>query len=179
MTETAKVLPIETPQIDLSLLQQQIDCKWRVQKFNKGKKPFAILVPYIDSRDAQKILDSVVGVANWQSRHKDVNGKVYCEVGLFINGNWIWKSDVGAESAVEKSKGEASDSFKRACVQWGVGRFLYDMNPVKVQAIESNGKFYPYMKAKNKAVYDGGTLTKMVNYYINNGNLNEENWIVQ
>ncbi|NOW12590.1 hypothetical protein B0H35_000004 [Clostridium acetobutylicum] len=38
---------------------------------------------------------------------------------------WISKQDVGTESNTEKEKGQASDSFKRACFNFGIGRELY------------------------------------------------------
>jgi hypothetical protein len=38
---------------------------------------------------------------------------------------WVFKSDCGTESNTEAQKGEASDSFKRACFNWGIGRELY------------------------------------------------------
>lgn len=87
---------------------------------------------YKDARCDQDILDETVGPENWQRRHAENKGNLFCEVGINTNynrpdtpPNWVWKQDCGAESNTEKEKGEASDSFKRACVNWGIGRELY------------------------------------------------------
>lgn len=84
------------------------------------------LLLYKDARCDMNILDETVGKENWQRTHKEVKGNLYCSVGiLFSNQGWVWKEDCGVESNTEKEKGEASDSFKRACVNWGIGRELY------------------------------------------------------
>ena len=74
------------------------------------------------------ILDETVGAGNWQRDHKEIKGNLYCGVGIWDKekSQWVWKWDCGTESTTEKEKGEASDSFKRACVNaTGVGRELY------------------------------------------------------
>lgn len=92
----------------------------------------AQLLLYKDARCDMRILDETVGSENWQREHYECKGNLFCRVGInaqFENPaaaqEWIWKSDCGAESNTEKEKGEASDSFKRACVNWGIGRELY------------------------------------------------------
>lgn len=150
--------------MELEKLKEEIPCKWRVQRINKHNKT-CVLVPYIDSRDAQEKFDEVCGMGHWQSKHHEVKGNVYCEIGVQVSdGNWIWKSDVGSESQIEKEKGEASDSFKRAAVMWGVGRFLYKKPMRTIQATEVNGKWYPYSPEKQSAIYDNDTLSKYVQW---------------
>ena len=83
------------------------------------------LLLYKDARCDMNILDETVGADNWQRRHYDCKGNLFCSVGILNEKEWIWKDDCGAESFTEKEKGEASDSFKRACVNWGIGRELY------------------------------------------------------
>ena len=113
------------------------------------------LLLYKDSRTDMNMLDEIVGAEYWQRDHKEVKGNVYCGVSIrcevepaLINKielnveegksqmyedeiiipavyEWITKWDAGAESYTEKVKGEASDSFKRACFNWGIGRELY------------------------------------------------------
>lgn len=85
------------------------------------------LLLYKDARADMKILDEAVGSANWQRRHSVVNGNLFCTVSIWDSEKqqWISKEDVGVESYTEKEKGQASDSFKRACVNWGIGRELY------------------------------------------------------
>lgn len=84
------------------------------------------LLLYKDARVDQNILDETVGPENWQRDHKEVKDNMYCGVGVrSANNDWVWKWDAGTESNTEAIKGEASDSFKRACVNWGIGRELY------------------------------------------------------
>lgn len=153
--------------IDLQKLSEPIEnVRWRVQSFKDTQKGlFAICVPYVDARDVQDRLDEVCGVANWQDRYKEVKGNLFCEIGILINGEWRWKSDVGTESNIEKEKGEASDSFKRASVMWGVGRELYKMKPQFIPAVNVKGKKYPAYNdgGQNKPIYDNVVLSKYVN----------------
>lgn len=81
------------------------------------------LLLYKDARVDMQILDET-GLL-WQRRHYECKGNLFCSVGIKIDNEWIWKDDCGAESRTEKEKGESSDSFKRACVNWGIGRELY------------------------------------------------------
>lgn len=83
------------------------------------------LLLYKDARCDMNILDES-GV-KWQRLHGEHKGNLFCKVGIYDEDikEWIWREDAGAESNTEKEKGEASDSFKRACVNWGIGRELY------------------------------------------------------
>lgn len=83
------------------------------------------LLLYKDARCDQNILDETVGATNWQRHHSRDNAN--CIVSLWDSekGQWIEKEDTGKESFTEKEKGLASDSFKRACFNWGIGRELY------------------------------------------------------
>ena len=85
------------------------------------------LLLYKDARVDMKILDEVYGPNNWQREHVVVGGNLYCIVSIWDEEKreWISKMDVGTKSSTEKEKGEASDSFKRACVSVGIGRELY------------------------------------------------------
>ena len=79
---------------------------------------------YKNARCDMNILDETVGVDRWQRKHYECKGNLFCSVGIKFD-EWIWKDDCGTESYSEKEKGEASDSFKRACFNWGIGRELY------------------------------------------------------
>ena len=83
------------------------------------------LLLYKDARVDQEILDATVGALNWQRKHTRDNAN--CLVGIYDKdkNEWVWKEDTGTESNNEAEKGLASDSFKRACVNWGIGRALY------------------------------------------------------
>ena len=87
----------------------------------------ASLLLYKDARCDMNILDETYGVTGWQRKHEVINGNLYCGIGIYnkdIN-EWVWKWDCGTESYTEKEKGEASDSFKRAAFNIGIGRELY------------------------------------------------------
>lgn len=84
-----------------------------------------ILLLYKDSRTDMNILDETVGPMNWKREHTRDNAN--CIVSLWDEEKyqWVSKEDTGTESNTEKEKGQASDSFKRACFNWGIGRELY------------------------------------------------------
>lgn len=85
------------------------------------------LLLYKDARVDQNLLDETVGQLSWQRDHKELKGVIYCGIGIYNEkaNQWVWKWDAGSESFADKEKGEASDSFKRAGFNWGIGRELY------------------------------------------------------
>lgn len=83
------------------------------------------LLLYKDARVDQNILDETVGPMGWQRRHCRENANCIVSIWDDEKGQWIEKEDTGTESNTEKEKGLASDSFKRACFNWGIGRELY------------------------------------------------------
>lgn len=83
------------------------------------------LLLYKDARCDQTILDETVGPMNWQRAHTRENANCTVSIWDEQKQQWIEKEDTGTESNTEKEKGLASDSFKRACVNWGIGRELY------------------------------------------------------
>lgn len=87
----------------------------------------ATLLLYKDARVDQKILDETFGVFGWQRTHQLIGDRLYCTISIWDDANkqWIVKQDVGTESYTEKEKGQASDSFKRAGFNVGIGRELY------------------------------------------------------
>jgi len=152
--------------INLKDLQEKLPYKWRVQSFSEYK-PECSCVAYVDSRDVQNLLDKVVWPENWQDEYYQVKNTMLCKIGIKIGDEWVWKWDGGTETDIESEKGELSDSFKRAAVKWGVGRFLYDLDIVKIPANEVKDKVkknYPYPVDKNgKRIWD-------ITEYINNLN---------
>lgn len=105
------------------------------------------LLLYKDARCDMNILDETYGPEGWQRKHEVINGNLYCGIGIYnkdIN-EWVWKWDCGTESYTEKEKGEASDSFKRAAFNIGIGRELYTAGFIFVQCPtqkKSTGKGY-------------------------------------
>lgn len=104
------------------LKASEIDC--RIGMVSRQGNSVSVLL-YKDARVDMSILDETVGPAGWQREHYECKGNLYCRVGINLGEGWIWKSDCGVESNTEAAKGESSDSFKRACVNWGIGRALY------------------------------------------------------
>lgn len=131
-------------------LKKEIAFKWRVQSSNQWG---ASCVAYIDARQVQDLFDEVVGAENWQCKYTELKGNLFCSIGVYIKDRWVWKSDCGTESQVEKQKGESSDAFKRAAVMWGVGRFLYSKTIIKLPVKEKNGKYLPYSSKTKKFIY--------------------------
>lgn len=80
---------------------------------------------YIDARYVMGKLDELGG-ENWQDRYEDrTDGSVRCGIGILVDGEWVWKWDVGDPSDIEANKGVHSEAFKRAAVKWGIARDLY------------------------------------------------------
>lgn len=113
---------------------------WRVGSTNQAKTS-GLALAYLDARDVMERLDSVVGPANWQNRYPHANGKTVCEIGIKIDGEWIWKADGSGDTDVEAEKGALSDAFKRAAVRWGIGQYLYGLGNVWVE-IEPMGRSF-------------------------------------
>lgn len=127
------------------LTKDEIDCRVQSSGDMKDKQTlWARVLLYKDARVDMCLLDETVGADNWQREHKELKGNIYCGVSIKFNcdGGFYWatKWDCGAESNTEKEKGEASDSFKRACVNWGIGRELYTKIPIQVFGLPKNYK---------------------------------------
>jgi hypothetical protein len=118
-----------------TLNANEIDC--RVATINQ--KGLSLLL-YKDARVDQNILDETVGAMNWQRHHSRENAN--CIVAIWDDEKklWIEKEDTGTESFTEKEKGLASDSFKRACFNWGIGRELYSAPFIWIAAEDANIK---------------------------------------
>lgn len=124
------------------LIADEIECRIAQIKANGLS-----LLLYKDARCDMKILDETVGAENWERDHKELKSNIYCGISVFDTDKemWITKWDCGSESYTEKEKGEASDSFKRAGFNWGIGRELYTSPFIwipsdKCNIADSNGK---------------------------------------
>ena len=135
------------------LRADEIDVRVGQASRDDATRPWYSLLLYKDARADMIILDETVGAANWNRKHDVINNILYCTVGVrfpnfrFITdpktgelikddkgnpkrefvgyGDFVYKQDCGTESNTEAEKGASSDSFKRACVNWGIGRELY------------------------------------------------------
>lgn len=126
------------------------------------------LLLYKDARCDMNILDETVGPHNWERQHYECKGNLFCKVSIYNSKEerWTSKSDCGAESYTEKEKGESSDSFKRACFNWGIGRELYTAPFIWVTDFErkqKNGKIICSDKFKLSEVeYLDRKISKLV-----------------
>ena len=139
-----------------TLEAHEIDC--RIATINQ--KGLSLLL-YKDARVDQNILDETVGAMNWQRHHSRDNAN--CTVAIWDDEKkqWVEKEDTGTESFTEKEKGLASDSFKRACFNWGIGRELYSAPFIWISAEDAeikqggNGKMQCFDKfIVEQIIYD-------------------------
>ena len=147
-----------------TLKEDEIEC--RVGQISA--KGFTLLL-YKNARVDMDLLDETVGAGNWQRDHKELKGNIYCGVSIWdeTKKQWITKWDCGTESNTEKEKGEASDSFKRACVNVGIGRELYTAPFVWISdhVKERNGKYVPdyrSMKVQEICYTDDRKINRLV-----------------
>ena len=98
------------------------------------------LLLYKDARVDQRILDESFGPFRWRRSHQSIDGNLYCTVEIQNKetGEWVAKQDVGTTGFTEKEKSQASDSFKRACFNWGIGRELYSAPFIWISADKCN-----------------------------------------
>lgn len=131
-----------------TLRADEIDCRIsQIKKTNDGAGLSLLL--YKDARCDQNILDETVGPMNWERKHSRENANCTVSIWDSEHERWVSKEDTGTESNTEKEKGLASDSFKRACFNWGIGRELYTapfiwINSKDCGIKEYNGKLQCY-----------------------------------
>ena len=131
------------------LTEKDIEC--RVAQCGKSKNgAWCSVLLYKDARVDMRILDKVFGAMNWQRKHELIGDRLYCTISIYDpeKGEWIHKQDVGTESFTEKEKGQASDAFKRAGFNVGIGRELYTSPKIFINLAdgeweEKNGKVVP------------------------------------
>ena len=143
------------------LRADEIDC--RISQIGSN---YCTLLLYKDARVDQNILDETVGCMNWQKRYVRENAN--CIVGIWDEEKkqWVEKEDTGTESFSEAEKGLASDSFKRACFNWGIGRELYTAPtimffPRKDITYKNNGQSVPEFYE-----YKDGKYTTKTRFYV-------------
>lgn len=160
-----------------TLRADEIDCRIsQIKQDSNGNVTGLSLLLYKDARCDQNILDETVGPMNWKREHTRDNRN--CIVSVWDNekAQWIGKEDTGTESNTEKEKGLASDSFKRACFNWGIGRELYTapfiwIKPQDFKVTEFKGKKSCYDRFTVTGIgYKDGVITGLE---IKNQNLNK------
>lgn len=137
------------------LKANEIDC--RVSQINE--KGLSLLL-YKDARVDMDILDETVGAKNWQRSHTRDNANCIIEIWDEDKKQWICKEDTGTESFSQAEKGLASDSFKRAGFNWGIGRELYTAPFIYVPVKDAEGKENFTLKEK------AGKYTTSTKFYV-------------
>lgn len=120
----------------------------RVQSTNKGG--YTTLLLYKDARCDMNILDETVGALNWKREHTRNNSNCIVSIWDSEKSQWISKEDTGTESRSEAEKGLASDSFKRACFNWGIGRELYTAPKISIKGLGD----YPVLEVTDLEIKD-------------------------
>lgn len=142
-----------------NLRADEIDCRAYIMPSEEAK-----ILLYKDARCDQNILDETVGPMNWQRHHLRDNAN--CVVAIYDEkkNEWIEKEDTGTESSIEKGKGLASDSFKRACVNWGIGRELYTAPEIIIRPnqFDSDGRICFTHFAVSEIDYENGVISYLV-----------------
>lgn len=111
------------------------EIKWRVgNSFPKADTLSIMPLAYIDARCVMDRLDQVVGPNNWQTKFEETNkGRVICYLSIRIDGDWITKADGAGDTGAESEKGAISDALKRAAVQFGINRSMYNFDSTWVE----------------------------------------------
>ncbi|MCK4621265.1 MAG: hypothetical protein KAT62_03520 [Desulfuromonadales bacterium] len=119
---------------DLEDLSRPFDpqyLEWRIQQSGiSGGNPWAMVLAYVTNRAIQMRLDDVVGPAKWKNEYKPDGDGFLCGLSIKIDDEWITKWDGAEKTSIEPMKGGLSNSMKRAAVQWGIGRYLYNLEVV-------------------------------------------------
>lgn len=146
---------------DIPLLEAT-DIECRVQSVSKTKtgKVGATLLIYKDARVDMRVMDKIFGPYNWQRSHEVIDGTLYCNIDIWDEDKkcWVRKQDAGVESNTEKEKGRASDSFKRAGFNVGIGRELYTAPFIWIELW--NGEYYSAGTQNSKEVIRAQSGTK-------------------
>lgn len=129
------------------------DLEWRIQSsgFDKNNNPWGIIVPYVSARAVQDRLDQSVGAYNWKTDFHFPDKGVLCTLSIRVRDEWVSKQDVSDFSQIEPLKGGVSGAFKRAAVQWGIGRYLYETEVTFATFVDGHDKTAHSAKVKDKS----------------------------
>ena len=132
------------------------DIEWRIQQAGKsGDKIWAKVLAYVTNRAIMKRLDEVCGKAGWRNEYRDIpnGGGVECGISIKVDGEWITKWDAAENTQVEAVKGGRSGAMKRAAVQWGIGRYLYNLEEGFATVSAQRQQGYTYARSKEVGAF--------------------------
>lgn len=139
----------------------------------------AMLLLYKDARCDMRILDETLGITGWQRTHEVIDGQLFCNVSIYDEEKkeWIVKQDIGVESFSEAEKGRASDAFKRACFNIGIGRELYTAPVIWANSKTpiTNKKEWNYKKFRVKEI--GYNDNKIINKLVIEEYVKGQGWL--
>lgn len=134
------------------------DIEWRIQQKDKNNE-WALVLAYVTNRAIQNRLDDVFDVGGWQNEYKEApDGGVMCGISAHVGDQWVTKWDGAENTEIEKVKGGLSNAMKRAAVQWGIGRYLYNLEatfvkPTQLKPPNMKGYQQYYDKDTKKRYY--------------------------
>ena len=136
---------------DLKKPFPESDIEFRLQSSGmKNGKPWGMCLAYVTNRAIMDRLDEVCGPENWINSFREwPNGGVLCIIGILVNGEWVHKQDGAENTQIEAIKGGLSSAMKRAAVQWGIGRYLYNLEAGWAE-FTTNGKYTAKVKGDGK-----------------------------
>jgi hypothetical protein len=143
---------------------RQEDIEFRPQQVGyRGDRPYAMIMAYVTNRAIQTRLDKTVGCMNWKNEFHPLPNSVgegaLCGLSIKFNGEWVTKYDGADNTGMEATKGGLSGAMKRAAVEWGIGRYLYDIptmfadciTPEQYQKMKHDEReAYTYAQTKDK-----------------------------
>lgn len=128
------------------------DIEWRMSRCGmNGDKPWGVALAYVTNRAIMDRLDSVVGPGGWQNKFiEGPGGGILCGISIKIGEEWVTKWDGAENTNIDAVKGGISGSMKRAAVQWGPGRYLYNLTETFITCQMNKGNDFKYQgKSKN------------------------------
>lgn len=129
------------------------DIEWRVSHsgMSKGRK-WAMVLAYVTNRAIQNRLDDVFGPGGWKNEYHDFQGGILCTISCYINGQWVSKTDGAERTDIESFKGGLSNAMKRCGSQWGIGRYLYNLDSMYVEVFDQKKPGAQYINDKKNQI---------------------------
>jgi len=131
---------------------------WRIGQAGKGAsgKMYAKVLAYLTSRAVMDRLDDVCGPLNWKNDYRaGPAGGIVCALSIWDaeKNEWITKHDGAENTDIEAIKGGLSDAMKRAAVQFGIGRYLYNLGETFAECSDTKQQGWNYAKAKDGSIF--------------------------
>lgn len=141
-------------EIDLARLRAPFppeDIEWRVGVAGRNHRGiWCKVLAYVTARAIQNRLDEVCGAQNWWNEKPEPGpqGGVLQGISIEVSrGKVVTKWDGAENTEFEAVKGGLSDAMKRAAVQWGIGRYLYDLEETFAN-VHDQGKHFGRYKIR-------------------------------